>query len=119
MSKAAQPSELIAPGKLHEGIGETLIIQHGFEARLARFARSHGYDSNDTRLEISDLLVILADKCWKGKRVEELEERIDRELAEATDSGYWDVHMKLSDLVERISDDASTRLDWQNRFATE
>ncbi len=119
VGKATQSSELIAPGKVHEGTGETLILQHGIEARLARFARTHGYDPNDTRLELSDLLVILADKCWKGKRAEELEERIAKELTNATGSDYWDVHMHLSDLVERISDGASDRLDWQNRFSTE
>lgn len=99
-------TELDAPGKAHEEIGKTLILEHGIEPQLARFAKSQGYRPEDPRLELADLLVILADKSWKGKRVQELEERIARELAKATGSDFWAVHMQLSD-----PDSASSRLD--------
>ena len=73
IGKTLFPGELDGPGHAHEAAGRELLEAEGFAADLARFAETHGDWREGT---IEDLLVALADKVWKGKRIAELEERI-------------------------------------------
>lgn len=75
IGKAIHPAELSGPGSAHERAGHELLLAHSVEERLARFARTHAsWTAPDITLE--DLLVSLADKVWKAKRVAELEELV-------------------------------------------
>lgn len=116
IGKAQKPSELVAPGKEHEELGRQFLEQRGFGARLARFAATHGARADDSSLLIEDMLVMLADKAWKAKRDQLLEERLARELADAAHQDFWTLHLLLSDVIEAVADGATERLTWQNRF---
>lgn len=58
--------------------------------------------------------MILADKCWKGKRVTELEERVARELEGLE---FFQLLVRVSDIAEQVAESADRRLAWQNRYA--
>jgi len=55
IGKALVVEELSAPGKTHELRGEALMVTAGVEARLARFARTHGLPPDAQRLTLEDL----------------------------------------------------------------
>jgi hypothetical protein len=114
IGKTLHPAELSGPGAEHEPAGEALLLRHGVEARLARFARTHAaWDRAD--IGIDDLLVSLADKVWKGKRVPDLEDRVVELLAASSGSGEqaWEAFLRLDDLLDRIAADAEARLAFQ------
>ncbi|MEU5879038.1 hypothetical protein [Spirillospora sp. NPDC047279] len=68
---------------------------------LARFARTHAaWDEHDG---LDDLLVTLADKVWKGRRVEALERKVVDRLAAVAAEPVWETFMKADDLLERIA----------------
>lgn len=117
IGKALFPAELSGAGSRHELAGEAWMIAHDIEARLARFARTHGLGAEDEALGLEDLLVITADKLWKGKRVVALEERLIRELAHSTGEDYWDVWSLLNTHFDGLAEDADRRLTWQGRFS--
>ncbi|GAA4585880.1 hypothetical protein GCM10023194_29980 [Planotetraspora phitsanulokensis] len=75
IGKVIHTGELSGPGHAHERAGYELLLAHGVDARLARFARNHAtWTAADISTE--DLLVSLADKIWKAKRVRDLEDRV-------------------------------------------
>ena len=115
IGKAVRLSELSKPGKTHEAAGRALLLERGVAGPYARFAVTHGLPFDSEANNIEDLLVVLADKCWKGKRVNGLEERLARELAAAINEDFFEALLKLSDLIETITHGASSRLDWQNK----
>ena len=55
----------------------------------------------------------LSDKIWKGKRVNELEERITNEISELIQTDFWDVSMKLELILEKIAIGSDDRIAWQ------
>jgi hypothetical protein len=113
IGKTLHPVELSGPGAEHEPAGETLLRRHGVEERLARFARTHAaWDGPD--VEIDDLLVSLADKVWKGKRVPDLENRVVERLAASSGEQAWEAFMRLDDLLDRIAAGAEQRLSFQS-----
>lgn len=57
-----------------------------------------------------DLLVALADKLWKGKRVAELERRIVEALAAKSELDFWETFVRADDLFERIAARGDERL---------
>ena len=117
LGKTVHPGELSAPGARHEAAGEALLIRHGIEARMARFARSHGsWEAADNTLE--DLLTALADNVWKGKRVTELESRVARVIATITERKEWEVWSDLDENLDAIAADADQRLAWQRGHST-
>lgn len=116
IGKAFHPSELEAPGNLHELAGETRLLDWPLPPRLARFARTHGLRVDSTDLRVEDLLVIAADKVWKGKRVAELEERLIGELAELAGVEFWSCWRVIDGLLEALAENADERLAWQQRF---
>lgn len=115
IGKALEPSELSAPGTHHERLGRDWLANHVAESR-ARFATTHGMPVDAADLTVEDLLVIVADKIWKAKRDQQLEERLARELSRTTGTDFWSVHLALNDVIEDISNAATDRLNWQNQF---
>ncbi|MCX4093118.1 HD domain-containing protein [Nocardia sp. alder85J] len=115
IGKVAHPEELSGPGSAHEESGYRLLIERGIDERLARFARTH---ASWTRADVepADLLVGLADKVWKGKRVAELEQLVVRYLAAAGGGEAWQVYMALDDELTRIAADADRRLAFQAAY---
>ncbi len=117
IGKARVPSELAAPGKTHEAIGEQLLLAHGTDAYLARFARTHG-SSDVVSLALEDLLVILADTAWKAKRDQALDDALAKAISTQTKQAVWEVFMTLDSIVADIAETADERLQWQARFPT-
>lgn len=116
IGKTVHTGELTGPGSEHERIGYRLLLDHGVPERLARFARTHA-DWAAPDVELEDLLVSLADKVWKAKRVPELEQRVVDHLAAAAWQEPWQVFMTLDDMLTELAEDAAGRLAFQAHHA--
>jgi hypothetical protein len=116
IGKVRLQAELSGPGQHHEELGALLLLEAGVPAHLARFARTHGAWPGQYDLPIEDLLVVLADTCWKGKRDHALEEQIAVLLSAKTGRDHWEVLLTLDELVEQIASEADERLTWQAQF---
>jgi hypothetical protein len=112
IGKIIHTEELHESGKRHELAGMDLLRQNGFNKDESRFAHTHG-DWKQEGLTIEDLLVSLADKLWKGKRIEALEEKIRKKIQEATSLDYWGINLKLDAICEDVARDADRRLQEQ------
>ncbi|GHF68347.1 phosphohydrolase [Kitasatospora xanthocidica] len=112
IGKTIHTEELSAPGSAHEAAGHALLLAHGVPERLARFARSHASWAGPG-VTVEELLVSLADKAWKNKRVPDLEDRVVDRLAAATGRERWEAFLALDDLLTRIGEDAPRRLGVQ------
>ncbi len=108
------PAELSESGHQHEKDGPALLMRLGVDPRLARFAETHA--TWRAELELEDLLVALADNCWKGKRKQDLEETIAARITEAVGGDPWEVYIHLDDLIEQLAAAAPIRLAWQAKF---
>ncbi|GAA3959595.1 HD domain-containing protein [Actinomadura viridis] len=113
IGKALHPGELSGPGAEHEPAGYELLLSYGVEERMARFARTHAAWAGGDGIGIDDLLVSLADKVWKGKRVPELERLVVDRLAVASGQEPWEAFLALDDVLGRIAEDADRRLAFQ------
>lgn len=109
IGKCQIPEELNHPGKKHEELGEQLLLQYGFSRKEARFARSHG-SIEFASLELEDLLVVAADKLWKGQRVEDLEECITQRISSKLQRDYWEVYPSATKQFDTISEGSAMRL---------
>ncbi|MBV1848723.1 HD domain-containing protein [Catellatospora tritici] len=113
IGKTTHPDELAGPGHEHERAGARLLEAHGVLPGLARFAASHAHWDQGSTTE--DLLVSVADKVWKGKRVADLEQLLaDRVTAAGTDR--WEAFLLVDALLERIAAGADERLAWQGSY---
>jgi hypothetical protein len=112
IGKVKHPDELSAPGSMHERTGYALLLNHGVEENLARFARTHA-DWTADDIGVDDLLVSIADKVWKAKRVADLEQLLTEHLATAGGQELWEVFLALDDVLDRIAADADARLAYQ------
>ena len=112
IGKVVHRHELTGPGHQHEDIGPTLLLQAGFTAAQARFARTHGQWRLDADPTVEDLLVALADMVWRGKRDEQLEQLVMQRLAEHCAQEPWAVYAVLDEILQNVTDDAATRLAW-------
>jgi hypothetical protein len=111
LGKVLHPEELSGPGSLHEPAGQTLLLRYGVPAHLARFAGSHGtWDQPGRGTE--DLLVSLADKVWKGRRVPELEQLLGDRIGGAA----WETFRDLDDILQPLASGADERLAFQAAF---
>lgn len=115
IGKVQFPSELAKAGTEHEQAGANLLIRHGIDPNLARFARTHGAWSKEA-LPIDDLLVALADTVWKGKRNTDLESRVVRTIANQIGQERWEVFDTLDQLLEAVAAEGNDRLVWQRQF---
>ena len=96
------------PGTRHEEAGRALLEAHG-TPRLARFCVSHGQWDQDA-VPLDGLLVALADKLWKGKRVAKLEQRVVAWMGASTGQHAWQVFTKLDPVFESVAELADERL---------
>jgi hypothetical protein len=109
IGKVLHPAELSGPGSLHEQAGYELLLEHGVPERLARFARTHA-SWHEPGIQLEDLLVSLADKVWKAKRVQDLEDLVVQRLP----GEAWEAFMALDDVLDRLAADADARLAFQS-----
>jgi hypothetical protein len=107
--KIAHPEEMRAPGHSHEHAGERMLRASGFPAHVARACVTHAAWS-EPRAVLEDRLVALADKLWKGKRDEDLEDALVDEIAERTGRDRWEIFAAFDALCEAIADDGPDRL---------
>jgi putative nucleotidyltransferase with HDIG domain len=116
LGKTIHSVELSESGMLHESRGVELLRELGVPEDLARFAYTHNNWTGSVSVKIEDLLVALADKCWKGKRVTDLETLATETLAELTGIPQWHCYAVLDDLLQDLASDADARLEWQRSF---
>jgi hypothetical protein len=116
IGKVLHPEELSGPGELHEPAGEQLLLHAGVDPTLARFAATHG-SWTAAGIELEDLLVTLADKVWKAKRVVDLEQLVVERLVTASGQESWEVFLALDDQLSKIAAAADERLAFQNSYS--
>ena len=109
IGKTIHVEELSGPGSAHELAGHALLLDRGVEERLARFARTHA-SWTEPGIEVEDLLVSVADKVWKAKRVDDLEQLLVDRFAAANGEPGWAVFLALDDELDRIAAGADERL---------
>jgi hypothetical protein len=112
VGKAVHPQELSEPGHSHEDAGRKLLLEHGWPEQLARFSVTHAaeFGVND---QLEDLLVAAADKVWKGKRDDTLEQALVHRIAALSGQEPWQVWLTLDDILTKLADAAPERLRWQ------
>lgn len=118
LGKARDTAELVRPGKEHERRGVQLLLEMGIPEDRARFAYTHGNWNAAQDITLDDLIVALADNCWKGKRVDELETKTVDFLSPMSGKPAWDCYAALDDILVTLAADADARLEWQSRFGT-
>jgi hypothetical protein len=116
LGKCLHPAELSGPGSAHEQAGYELLLSYGTDPRLARFARTHAL-WGWADVDMDDLLVSLADKVWKAKRVPDLEQMVVDKLVEATGQERWQAFLALDEELTSIAEDAGRRLAFQTGYA--
>lgn len=114
IGKTIHTGELSGPGSAHEQVGYRLLLDHRIDPAMARFARTHA-DWTGPGIVIEDLVVSLADKVWKAKRVPDLEQMITDHLATASRRQPWEAFMAIDDFLTLLAEDADRRLALQAR----
>jgi HD superfamily phosphohydrolase YqeK len=115
IGKVVHPDELSGPGSYHEESGYLLLRSHGVVERVAEMVRDHGSWSAGASLDL--LLVCLADKVWKDRRQDDLEQHVVDRLASATGEPPWSVFAELDEQLTTLGSRAEQRLAYQNRHA--
>lgn len=114
IGKIIERNELYEKGKKHEETGYKILVDYGIEENLSRFTKTHG-DWLSENLKIEDLIVSLADKIWKGQRIDDLEEKLVHKISIAQNIDYWIVYSALDVIISEIVIGADVRLNWQNK----
>lgn len=109
VGKVLHPTELHGGGSAHEDTGRVLLLEQGVPERIARHAQLHARWSDVEELE--PILVALADKLWKGKRVADLEERTVGLLTKASDRDFWAVWSAVDTVLEGVAASGDQRLE--------
>lgn len=115
IGKVVHTGELSGPGSEHEAAGQALLLEAGIEPRLARFAATHA-SWNRADINVEDLLVSVADKVWKAKRVTDLEQLLVDRIGAASQQEAWQVFMDLDDHLDQLAAGADHRLQFQNSY---
>ena len=92
--------------------GTRCSIGRGVPEDRARFARTHG-SWNEAGITVEDLLVSLADKVWKAKRVTDLEALVIEWLSAASGTAAWQSFVDLDDILTPLAAGAEQRLAFQ------
>ncbi|MFF7259866.1 HD domain-containing protein [Streptomyces sp. NPDC008159] len=116
IGKTAHVEELSGPGSAHEEAGRRLLLDRGVEPELARFAGTHAAWAVDPDMGFEDLLVALADKVWKNRRVSGLEDLVVGRLCGASGRPGWEEFLALDDLLSALGADAERRLAFQAAY---
>ncbi|WP_354641547.1 HD domain-containing protein [Kitasatospora camelliae] len=112
IGKVRHPEELSGPGSRHEEAGRELLLAQWVRPAWARFAATHGsWHRHGVHME--DLLVSLADKVWKNKRVADLEDLVVAELVRSGGRPAWEEFLALDEVLTAIGDRAEERLVYQ------
>jgi hypothetical protein len=107
--KILHPGELVDKGNRHEADGESLLLMHGVDPKLARCCRSHAqWQTMECTFE--ELCVALADTLWKGKRNAQLEELFMKHLEMRSNKDYWKVFVEMDNCFETIASNGDSRL---------
>ena len=114
IGKTVALEEFSAPGKKHELLGFNLLMDNSISTHLARFARDHGRGTELVDLE--GLVLCTADRCWKGKRDEALEERLIQVVSDSPNSNFWTTYPGVMELLDSISAKGEYRLALQAEF---
>lgn len=115
IGKTVHVSELSGPGAAHEEAGQALLLGRGVSPELARFAATHASWA-ESHVGFEDLLVTLADKIWKNKRLPDLEDLLVARLAATTGRAAWEEFIALDEVLDHIGDGADERLAFQASF---
>lgn len=114
IGKAVVTRELSEPGREHEILGFVLLMENSVPASLARFAKDHGLGSELDHIE--GLLVCLADKVWKGKRDQALEEAFIKAVCDSEHLDFWDIYPRIMSMLDAVAAEADIRLAIQAEF---
>jgi hypothetical protein len=115
IGKVRHPAELSGPGSEHERTGYELLLARGVDEPSARFARTHAaWTGPGIRTE--DLVVSVADKIWKARRVPDLEQLLLTRLAAAAGVPAWEAFLTFDDVLTALAADAPGRLEVQARY---
>lgn len=115
IGKIIHVAELSAPGSEHEEAGRQLLLGRGISPALARFAGTHACWTGPG-ITTEDLMVSVADKAWKNKRIPDLEDLLVARLTQASGRDAWEEFRALDDLLQTIGDGADERLAFQAAF---
>lgn len=107
--KIVVPEEMRQRGHAHERAGERMLLDAGFEPRVARACVTHA-TWWDARASIEDRLIALADALWKGRRDDALERALLEEIARMTGREAWEVFDAFDRICERVADGSEHRL---------
>ena len=113
IGKVLHQNELDGHGSRHEEDGPNLLLEYGYTPEQSRFARTHGSWRTEPDLTVEDLLVALADTCWKGQRESELETMIATMISQQLGLESWEVFLALDDVLEEVTCRAEERLALQ------
>lgn len=109
LGKVIHTQEMYEKGSKHENEGEQLLLGKGVDPKLARVCVSHGQWLN-LECSLEELLIALSDKLWKGKRVQDLEEKVIKLVADTIHADYWDLFTTLDSCFEDIALKGDERL---------
>jgi hypothetical protein len=107
--KILHPEELDGPGSQHEPAGEALLLSHGVQANVARCCVTHAAWQG-SNVSFEERSVAVADKLWKGKRVEALEMMVVDGAAARVECERWALFTSLDSLFEEIASEGPSRL---------
>jgi predicted hydrolase (HD superfamily) len=96
--KIIYQNELDYSGFEHEVAGEKLLLENEVQLQIARCCLSHARWESMT-CSFEELLVALADKLWKGKRIDQLELKIIDAVAEKLNQNRWDIFGKWEQFI--------------------
>jgi putative nucleotidyltransferase with HDIG domain len=113
IGKVLHQNELFGHGSRHEEDGPNLLMEYGYTPEQSRFARTHGSWSTESDLTLEDLLVALADTCWKGQRESDLETMIATMISHQIGVESWEVYVELDDVLSEVTSRAEERLGLQ------
>ena len=116
IGKTIYTNELSEAGHKHEREGFRLLRSLGFSEEKSQFAASHALWSESSTLE--ELAVSLADKIWKGNRVQDLEDLLIERISTETKTERWKTFSLLDSIIDDIAKDADKRLSFQNNLST-
>ena len=116
IGKTIYTNELSEAGDKHEQAGLQLLLSLGISEEKSKFAASHSSWSENSALE--ELLVSLADKIWKGNRVQDLEDLLIQRISTETKTERWEVFSLLDTIIDDITTDTHRRQSFQNNLST-
>ena len=119
VGKLTYPSELVSDGDYHEQAGYDLLVKAGIDPDIAKFAVTHSGRTSETGLRLEDILVALADKCWRGKRDRTLEDMLCRRISTDLSRPSWEVFSELDTILTSITEQSAKLLAWQSLYAPE